>query len=468
MANVLGIDQAIGWAHWKVRGGFKAASQRTLMYSILAVALIMLTWRFDPLRTQQMLAAWRGILLAIESAVLVLMAGSAINSAVRSDFTSGMMESHRLMPVAPLTAITGYIWGPALPSVFLASGAFILGLAVTMTGGMSPIAWLLPSFVMFTFAIFCWVVTVYISMITRAAAMYFGIIISLLVATQGLWLLIIPGTLLLTTPAMHRTVFTATVMDPDLNVLLGEGLFCQAMIGSILFIGASRRYRRDSDSALGVTLGLILLLMWVMMSMVAMMQWEELSPFGFRSNDFPDEGRLLGSIFSSMALGIIPVANSARQYAHSARPIIVALACATLILPLTLLGEKAASFHEAIVSTAVVLICFFVTISYLLRIVYRITPRGWPFMIGWLMASNALPLIGDLFYWGFVGLNESFNPSIITCFSPIGAIVSAWTGQPTYLQNGVVVQVIITALSAIVYHATNRRRKSSPAEIAAV
>src|SRR5258705_6410777 len=111
MAKEPGIYNAMGWGHLQLRGGWKNLLVTTVGYSLLIVAVIIVTVRLNPDYTQRILEGWTVGLLGLQSGVLLLFGCMTVGAAVRLDHTSRMIESHRLMPTPASSAIAGYLMG---------------------------------------------------------------------------------------------------------------------------------------------------------------------------------------------------------------------------------------------------------------------------------------------------------------------------------------------------------------------
>src|SRR5258705_532378 len=111
MANELGIYNALGWGHLQLRGGWKNLAITTGGYSLLIVAVIIVTLRLNPDYAQGILQGWTVGLLGLQMGVLLLFGCMTVGAAVRLDHTSRMIESHRLMPTPATSAIAGYVMG---------------------------------------------------------------------------------------------------------------------------------------------------------------------------------------------------------------------------------------------------------------------------------------------------------------------------------------------------------------------
>src|SRR3989442_1269023 len=112
------INNPIAWGHFKVRGGWRNHVWGTGGYFLIIVGVITVTDRLNP--RGGMLRVWTSALLGLQLAVLVLYGCAVIGNAIRRDITTGVLESHRLMPVPSSAGVLGYLMGPSFQAIALA------------------------------------------------------------------------------------------------------------------------------------------------------------------------------------------------------------------------------------------------------------------------------------------------------------------------------------------------------------
>src|SRR5439155_18374837 len=93
---IIGPNNAISWAHFRLRGGWKRSLTFTLGAAALLAVLIIGGQRFDPLNASRTLFGWVSGLLGLVAACLVLYVPGRIAAAIRQDLQSKLIESHRL------------------------------------------------------------------------------------------------------------------------------------------------------------------------------------------------------------------------------------------------------------------------------------------------------------------------------------------------------------------------------------
>jgi hypothetical protein len=469
MSTMLGVDNAIGWAHWQVRGGWRNTLITTGAYFVLISVLIYFTVRANPDHQSDVLTVWRTALLALQAVFLVLFAGSRVTSAVRGDIISRMIESHRLMPVEPMVAISGYLWGPTSQAMALAVATMLIGAAVTAASGIGLRMWFGPNIVLVLFALFSWVVAAFAASVTKAATgILFGMLLSIwFSAAQVLWLL--PGMTLLLTPLSGKTIFSMRTANGELTQSMVIAFAIQALIAIPLYIGAARKYRRSEDTALAILPAVLLLLGWVLASTVAIGDWISYFPENFLRPGQSErhQAMLISSIASAMLTSLAAVANAARDKRWREKSALVALAVSAVMLILCFAGrDLVVMFGAAVGATAVVLVSFTLGICYLLRIIYRVTARGWPIALGWIVLMWLIPLVIDTVRWALTSLNETYELSVMAGCSPIGALMIIWNDRldMKIVVPGLIFQGCCAAGWAIIYYATQNRRRLAAAQ----
>src|SRR2546428_253407 len=105
--SLLPPDNAIAWAHFAMRGGWRKTLPLIAGYAAIIGVAILLTVQFNPNYRTDIYSGWTTGLLAIQGALLVLYGCGRIGKTVTQDIAGRMMESHRMMPAPPAHAIAG-------------------------------------------------------------------------------------------------------------------------------------------------------------------------------------------------------------------------------------------------------------------------------------------------------------------------------------------------------------------------
>lgn len=463
MATVMGIDNAIGWAHWQLRGGLKNTVTTTVGFSGLIVLAIFLTVRMttptvgpNP-NPYNALWGWRIALLWIETGLLILMAGSRVTAAVRLDITSRMIESHRLMPVSPLSAISGYLWGPTLQAVCLAGAMFIIGMGVTLAGGLEASVWVIPSVIIATFAVFSWILMAFSASITRASGGGAIGLVFVAFVGQGIPVMALPGLIVLLSPLTGKTVFQAQT-GMQLTWQMAVSLAAQIYLGTIFYFGAARKYRRTEDPAFGILLAMLLLVGWVAVSAIGTAWWNDFVPFMLERMEMQKFARLIASMLSASLLSLIAVGNAAHDPKAAWRIPLVAILCAIIICSMGLIMRSDLKDpFQAMVYTQIVLASLVVGAGYFLGIITGFIQRRWILLLIWIALSWVAPVLIDVMYWQLQDAGD-FSMTWISSFSPAGALGLIWQERRVDLTTGLIFQSACCAGWMIFYYMVHRRR----------
>src|SRR5829696_3572461 len=141
----LGPDNAIAWAHFRLRGAWRRSLTVTAGASVVLGGILLTTYRLNPDEGDRVLFGWTTGLLVLQAACLILYIPGRLGTIVRGDVTSKMLESHRLMPIPPTHAIAGYIMGAATQPLVFCGGIFFFGAMVAAAAGVSPARWAFAS-----------------------------------------------------------------------------------------------------------------------------------------------------------------------------------------------------------------------------------------------------------------------------------------------------------------------------------
>lgn len=477
----VGDFNAIAWAQFQLRGGWRTFWSTTLGYTVLVGAGIILLTRLSA-SSPGAAAGSKLALTALQAGVLVLFSCGRVAAAIRQDLTSRMIESHRLMPISPAQAVVGYMTGPAAQPLGLAAANLFLGVWLSASLGTPVALWLTVNAVLVLFAAFAVTLAAFGALAGKpgnAALGWVGVMLSLLnIGSIGA---ILPGLTVLGTPFLGPTVFSLGVAGADAVSLYAMPTVFQLWIGGVCFAAACRRYRRDDRPALGWDLGLALLAGWVVTSVFAIVHWEDFRPIMSRGLSHRSAEQFLGSTFAAMLLGLAPLAGSAwsaadwagRRYLgdpslgrRPVAPVVVAFAATAL----TLLVAAAAVFAgaaenplDSVLRSAVILAAYFVASLYILRVLVRVTARLMYPLLLWVGVTWLLPLLIDYCRWW---INDGASERVlaeVAASSPMGALIEVWTYPPGGTTAGIVFQVVLAAAAAVAYFVTQRRWEGKPA-----
>lgn len=471
---------ALAWGQFYLRGGWMRLWGFVAFYTVgvgSLIAVAILSGNATP-------GGLKLALTGVQCGILVLFMVARVSTAVRQDLNTKMIESHRLMPMSPAQAVIGYLLGPALHPLGLAAANVLLGLFASFVGGVPAGLWLTVNAVLLEFAFFVALAMLFgaISGKGSNAAVWLGFFVA--VYSHAVIGFILPALNVLATPLAGRTVF-GLASTADAAAFYAPPLFFHAWFGAVCFAGACRRYRSDDGPALTTGLGLLLLAAWVATSAFAMLRWDDYRPSLLRNETVDVQVQFLGSLAAAMLLGIIPLGGAASAAADWQRrramndpslgprpawPLLAALGAAGLSVSLAAVplagphlwtGEPSRLWFvplDALVRTAVILLAFFTTTLYMLRVLRRRPgAKRMPLMALWLLLSWMAPMGLDTARWYFAADRYADVLGTASSFSPLGALVQAWTDRANLTTAGIAAQALLAIALAATFHLTVRR-----------
>jgi hypothetical protein len=463
------IDNPIAYAQFQVKGGWKNTLATTGIAATVLVGLILLTVRLSEPRTGQAWNAWVGGMLAIEAAILLLYGASRVSAAIRRDITQRMIESHQLMPVTGATAVAGYLIGAGGQALVLAGAAMLVGIGVAQQAGVAIEHFLFANLVLLLFTLFVWVASAFASFLMKGG---FGLMIGVLVAmlmSGGTLAELLPPLRVLVGPVMSESIFEMKASANFIPWAYGVAVIAQALAGTLLYVGAARKYRRGEDSAFGPLLGLAMVAGWVAIGAIAVVFGDAFRSDLFRRGMDPLQ-QMLATLISTMLLAIVPLASAAwanvewrrHRLEEDPRPVrrplpiwvaavVVTGLCAALIFTPMAAAYDSTPTNRAVFATALVVLSFCVGMGYLLRWVYLVAPGA--LLIGgvWLGVTWLGPLMFDfVVHSAQDGLNNVDRQSpIIGAVSPVGALLQIWGKEGDDYRVGLIAQMVINTIPVL-------------------
>ncbi len=463
-----GLNPALAWAHFQVRGGLRNTITTTIVYAAIISALIIVTLRIEPDSARSALQGWTAGLLALQAGALLL-GCNAVRGAIRKDLTGRMIESHRLMPVGASWAVAGYVLGAAAQVLAIAVANLIIGTVTTLFAGLALEDWLLANAVCLGLAISLWLVVAYYSFLTKAGLAVSVIFFIVLWSSSGAFLSYFPATLVLLSPVSGESIMGILMQGsliPGQLEAFGVGFLAQAALGVICFLAAQRKYLREDQLSIGPLLGLLLVLWWIILSIWGLQNWEVIQPrWLIGRHESRDTAQDIVSACAAMLLTAIPMAGAAwecreyrrRRLADDAdlppRPVPIALLAFVLtavlmLLPLQTLPDYVRS-TELFLRTAVVFVCFLISCGYCFRLAYRRNAYPVFLTVMWIGAMWAGPWMVDSLRT--VWFEERGMSSIVTC-SPIGALGALWSRPTLDTTPGLIFQICVMLFLVAVQH----------------
>ena len=307
------VDNAISWAQWRLRGGWKNLLIVTACYAAAEIFFISLSYQLTDGQRNKLgvLEASSLILLAVQVVMLLPFAAMAVTNSLRRDLTTRLIESHRLMPMSPAQAIVGYLVGSPLQAMSLALINLVVGAVLTQMRSLPVDRWFIANGVLLAFSASLWTVMLMLSFVSRVVfavliALVFGILFS-----GGYILIVLPGLLAFCSPLHSKTIFQYASIDP---VTIGTvaALFAQFLVAVLCIRAAARKYA--DGYAVGLTLGpaLAALGIWSGLTWVGITYFRDLRTDGlleYREIDW--RVLVVGAISSCLLVALLPLAAAA-------------------------------------------------------------------------------------------------------------------------------------------------------------
>jgi hypothetical protein len=358
----------------------------------------------------------------------------------------------------------------------MALANFVIGAVVANSAHVAIARFAMANAILVSFVIFIWVIVVFFGFLAQTA---FRWIVSVLTigfwVSQGQLLLLLPGVTVLSSPLLGNSIFSMRLRSTELSWEYIASAAAQILIGSICFVGATRKYRRADTPALGSDLGLFFLASWIALSFLGIHYWDSFDPT-WLGDDGDTRRRFLATMVATMLVMIIPINGAARaqvRWKHHLQvhdivlprrpssPLLVAILAAVLPLVLTLtLNFSRRMMLEATIRTAIVLLSFALTISYLLRMLPLGKKSVWIIPTAWIILTFGAPIFVDLIYHSLIVEQTSQTTGILSTLSPPAALFDIWSTNPIGTNLGLAVQAAQAVTVIILFHV--RRRSISP------
>jgi len=429
MSDLIGLSNALTWVHFQLRGGWKRNVALTIGGMIVVGALMMLSVipSSGAGRYSSTMWGWAQGLLVLEAAILVLYGSAVVGSAIRTDITEGMIESHRLMPISAMRAVGGYLLGGGLSALVPACGVIILDLFAALASHVPMDRWLMSQGTLAVLTGTIWLVAAAGSFMGRLSG---NVLVALIVigffASHSLFVFL-PGLLVLTVPSIAQISLKSW---GPVDKLIFVALVFQGLLAALFFIAAIRRYARDDVSSFGVLPGLGLVALWCAMSFVGMTQYQTIH---IGRNDLPALAtQCICSLSILMLLALVPLANAARaararvvgspsSRRHQAWPMIVVAAGSVLALLLTfVLMDSSHPFWVKSVQTLVIIATWLAGMRFLLGWVYQAVPRGLVIGFIWMLLTWFAPMLCDVVSQSVLYPDRDYTAGWLFAASPLG------------------------------------------------
>jgi hypothetical protein len=271
-------DNAIAYAQFRLRGGWKNVGSTGLAYGLAVAGTIVASLRMTGGTAPQLYNAWTHLLLGVQALLLFVFAGSRVTAAIRNDLNSRIIESHRLMPVGAGSAVAGYVVGAASQALVLAGVTLLIGAFCATAAGTPVDDWLAANALLGLFCATAWVVLAYAAFLVRTPFAWTVPIVVVAVATEGRLFTAVPGFTVFVSPLTGRTLFALGGVGGPAAYPYAASAVVQLAVAVICFAAARRKYGRDDAVGLGPGLGLALLVVAAAAAWVGMAEWEQFRP----------------------------------------------------------------------------------------------------------------------------------------------------------------------------------------------
>lgn len=436
MDRQFGFENAIAWVHFRLRGGWGNLFGTA---GILAGVTLLVLFLME----ENMRGGWDGgvtALMGAQAVILVFLGSRQVSRAVSQDISTGIIDSHRLMPMSPWQAVGGYFAGSAVRPLVLAFVIFVIGLGSAARQFLPVGEFVLASGVLVCFSLMLWVICVYWGFHGGRGHGWLLLVVLLLVLRSASELVVIlPGARLLLTPLLGSTVFS--FRNGALLPYYFIGGLAQAVICGLYFVAAARKYRRRDLPGFTPLMALALLAVWIVLNVVGIFHMDDLGGPMF-GRGFPRDTDIelpLGiASSSSMLLALLPLSAAMRMPSgRNQIPMEIATTIAAIFLVWALPAFVTTDSRLGHPVQCLLVVAFFlISTSFLMRLLNRRSLSKW-LAIAWLIATwVVLPLLST---------TEPFEQSKSIAFvSPPFTLWAIWA-LPAAPTGAIVVQGCLAA-----------------------
>ena len=452
------------WVQFHLQGGRRRQLGTIAIYMALALAGAVVTLRISPgFQPPRVAAGWLLVISMIQIGVLLMVGSGGVRRAIQRDFTTTMIESHRISPMSGLTAAIGYVIGPNLLTLVVFACGLVAGTGFCLLGGFPAPEWWRAMGALFCLAIMLWGIVAVLSISTNGTVnvMMIG---TILAVTLGRWIVpALPGLGLL--GGLTYWGIGERGLTVRLDEVAGGAMALQAAVVALCLAGIARKYRRPDIRAFPPGLALLLLMLVTVIGGLGLhFQNAWAGPWGNFLNDIapPAETQLLCSILAGALFAMMPISavaqvaadRSARDSRLSRCALVVGItATATAVvvggywygvstwerLPDWLDGQ-------AWIRVGLLLGLGLLPIGAYMWIWYRTRDRVlWPTLI-FVLVFWVVPPLADAIRTTFAVFPTEAMLTWITGISPAGALLLLWTRSEDLLPSGLAVQGVLAAM----------------------
>lgn len=306
------LDNAISWAQFRLRGGWKNLLVIAGCYAAGAVFFIALPYELENLQggRNYVLEFSSTLILASQVVMFLLLGGMAVSGSLRRDVANRLMESHRLMPLSPVQAVVGYIAGAGLQVLSLCLVNLLLGAVLFRMRGIPVQTWLISNGLLFGFSMAIWTAMAMAAFVSRAISGLLLVLFISIMFSGGFIFVVVPGLLAFCSPMHGSTIFDVTVLS-KLSTGTVVAVGAQLLMCVLCIRGAARKYADANAVSLTMGPSLAALGIWAGLSWFGIYDFQELRPRMLGYAHFDWRLLVVGAIASCLLVAMLPLAAAA-------------------------------------------------------------------------------------------------------------------------------------------------------------
>ena len=326
----------IAYAQFYVGGGWRTTAAVVGGYALLVGGGIWFTATHD-LNPERTLEDWAHGLVILQALALLGFGTFRVNAAVRQDVSGRMIESHRLMPTSPLSAVVGYVLGAPVLAILVGLVTLVAGSACVAGSGGRVLSdpWLQANGMIAAAALCAWCVVGQFAFAARGGFVILAVACAVALASQGEVVLAIPALKVISAPLLTRSVVELRQRAGDADAF-AVTLAVQAVLATLCGLAAIRRYRSPTVAGFSPALGLMLVAVWVVASLADLRSPALFTSFRYWRQPTPTT-TFTTSIAGAMLLALVPISSGARgtsgtgPFVRRAGPLLATVAIAALV-----------------------------------------------------------------------------------------------------------------------------------------
>lgn len=473
-------NNSIAWANLQISGGWTRIAWVSGLIAIGLPLLLFGSTRIS-LSPDSTLAGWFSVMGVAQAVCFGIVIPTRVHGAIKRDRISKLFESHRLMPESASAAVTGYILGPNLLLLSCMGVVMVIGAFIANAAKQDLVGWLaIHAAAAGLSGMLCCLVAFSSQWLPKFNPAIFGLIFAPMAANLGSF---IPALRVMFAPYTWQLM---PLLRGEIKLTHIVAFASQILFAAILFIGATRRYRRDDVAPLGFGWGFVMLAMWVVLTCIGTTS-ERVWMLGFNTDQVVGMSYVIG-VSLAMLLAVGPIASAAtavsrwRQRraidAYDIQPRPISLIAASLLVLALLLGlllaaplevgvltgfQSTPAFRSAthLAMTGALIAIFVLSIALLSHAAGRMkTPAAW-LILPWLVLIWSVLPLADLLIALMSGQIETFPRGLSSASAPfcLGLI---WKNNLPQALIGLVAQAALIPLQIVFWLAIKRFNTRNP------